>query len=642
MRLRFQVKELVYNYVQDSLCAGSQIIDYNNVEISIYIDDEIIASSTDLSGGLSHPVLPITTAANNIVISDVQIESVNVLYFQIDLPTIVDKTKLRVVINKSGFRTLDRTAIIYGYDLGINSNVSITQDNQEVCFILVPINRGISVATRTVFYGINETIVLTATTPGTIGNLITLTPDGTSTFAQLANDWNTNNPNNTVIATSPDAGLSAIPPINFGSVSPTGGQDEIINDKTYASFHGWRVPYRNDLFLYQNNSALYHNIEYHNTVGLASSFRDAIICCSKETMYKQITTLNDSTVHCPVASIVDSCETDFQDFPIYNYIPNLDYHITCDTNCCQTNDCVIIGNNNVIKPLADFNIVNLVNVNDVQILPFTELEMVFEVLSCTGDTVDSGNLIIPIPGTPPVDLSNYEIPFNPPERGDYLVKITYKVNGVFECLFVKEVKVCNQYEISKIDCNKYKASIYKIPTGSEILKISKLNDNKVFEPYVDFEINYCESVDIVFDEDGIYNFEFNGTSTFNMIVVVDCFWKACALSKIKNLACTDKAQCTCNGYCNQSCRSVPEDLYDFNAFMALSYAYVSLLNLEYFNNYIYDILTPNKIDELFTISQFLNRAKEYCEECNFKFPLANDCGCHGNTPSVKSNDCGCK
>jgi len=149
---------------------------------------------------------------------------------------------------------------------------------------------------------------------------------------------------------------------------------------------------------------------------------------------------------------------------------------------------------------------------------------------------------------------------------------------------------------------------------------------------LDYEIDYCTCKEIVLTEDGIYNFQFqNGEENSNMIVIVDCNWKACMLEYIKKFACTKVAACSCGGNCTNNCTSVPHDMYDFNAFSVLSWAYGSLINTEYLNNYIYAVLEPNKLDELFVLSTFLNRAKEYCAKC-----------ATATTGSSSSSGCGCK
>lgn len=627
MKLRFQIKELAYNYVEDNLCDGVLSQDYNNLNIDIHVDGESIATSADLSGGLIFTPTPFNTAANNITIQDIQVESGTHVLIEIGLPETWDKTNVSVVASKSGFNTISKTFTVYGYDLGINSAVPATANNPDVCFILSPTLRGFTFATDTFFLGVGETVTITADNRGTIGNAFTITGDNVKSVAQLVSDWNAANPTNTVTAISPDAGLARVLS-NLETLVLTNGTDTTNDDKTYASFHGWRVPFRNDLFLYHNNSAAHDLIEYYNSTSLVSSFIDAILCCEADTQFKQIAYVYDNTSHCPNTVIVDQCETPLQDYPAINHIPLFDFYHNCNSGCCPTNGCIVLGDDNVVKPLADFSVVDLLNVNDIVSLPFSAFDMFVEVYNCEGELVDSDSTTINVALPLPIDLSAVEIPITIPERGDYVIQVIYKLDGVFECKYSKKFEACDQYTITKKDCGKYEACIYKIGgAGSEVLKVGKLDENKVFQPYVDFNIPYCTCIDIDLLEDGVYNFEFQGTTTSNLIVVVDCKWKECALGKIKQLACTKKADCACGGNCNGDCTSVPQDLYDLNAFAALSYGYFSLINNEYLNNYIYSTLDPNKLDELHTINQFLTRALEYCEECKFVVTKNNDCGC---------------
>jgi len=630
MILRFQIKDLQYNYVEDNLCDGALVVDYVDTNISISVDGEVIATSTNLDAGLVHAPVPFNTVANTIAIEDIQVESGTHVLIQMDLPNVWDKTIVSVNISKAGFNTLTRTFTVYGYDLGINAAVPATVNNDDVCFILAPTNRGVGNPSITINHGIGETVIVTAVNFGTAGNGFNIIGNGVDSYATLIANWNAANPTNLVIGSSPDAGLAAVPSALQGVFSITNGVDEIIDDRTYASFHGWRVPFNDDILLYHNNSALYDLIEYSDEVPtVVSSFRDAILCCDKGDTYKQLATIYDRSVHCGSPMIADTCETAYQMYPKKKFIPTYSLNVACNTGCCPTNGCVIVGDDNVIKPLADFDTINTINVNDVVVLPYDEVTMIMEVYDCTGVLVESSST--PIPLAIPIDISSIEVPFNPPIKGDYVIQVTYVVGdttGGYSCIVNQTIIVCDPYTIEKLDCNKYKACIYKIGVGTEILKIGKLDKNKIFQPYLDFPIPYCGCVDIDLLEDGVYNFEFQGATTpTNLIVIVDCKWKACALAKISKLACTKKQDCACGGNCNSSCNSVPQDLYDLNAFAALSYGYFSLLNSEYLNNYIYAVLDPNTLNELHTIDQFLCRVEEYCTECNFEITKSNDCGC---------------
>lgn len=629
MILRFNVQQLAYNYIESNLCDGTLSTNYTGLKAAVYIDDELVASSNNLALGFLFASLPITTALNSIVISDIAIENSIYCKFQIDLPTIQDKAKVRVVLEQTGFNTLDRTFFVYGYDLGINPNVAITLNNPEVEFILAQTNRGVTFATGVLTTGIGQTVTITADNPGTIGNAFSITFNNVDSTQTLINNWNAANPTNTVSATDTGGGLAYV--VGMGTFTISGGTDELIDDKTYASFHGWRVPYRNDLFLYHNNSAFYTRIEYSNADEIVARFLDAILCCKGEDFKQTAILYGHDDCSCGSTQLLDTCETDFQNYPSKRFIPNLDFHVSCEGGCC-TDDCLILGQDNIIKPLVDFNVVDLVNIDDVNDVPFDELLMTVEVFDCSGTLIETGAVTIPI--AIPVDVTAIEVPFTPPIQGDYLIKVTYSVEGAFECTYTKVVKVCNPYTIKKLDCGKYQACIYKIEgeITSETLYIQKLDSNKVFVPYNDFLIDYCTCKEITLAEDGVYNFQFqNGDEYSNMIVVVDCQWKACMLAYIQKLACTKVAACSCSGNCANNCTSVPHDMYDFNAFMVLSYAYLSLINTEYLNNYIYAILEPNKLDELFTITTFLNRAKEYCAKCA---PAV--------TGTSSSSNCGCK
>jgi len=629
MKLRFNIKQLAYNYIEDNLCDGTLSNNYTNLRASIYVDDQLVASSNNLALGFLFGALPITTTLNGIVISAIAIENSIYCAFTIDLPLIQDKAKVRVVFEKTGFNTLDRTFFVYGYDLGINPNVAITLTNPKVEFILSPTLRGATFATGTRVTGIGQSFTVTADNLGTIGNAFVINFNGVDDTQTLINNWNVANPTNTVSAVDTGGGLAFV--IGAGSFTIAGGTDEVIDDKTYASFHGWRIPYRNDLFLYHNNSALYTRIEYSNADEIVARFLDAILCCKGEDFKQTAVIYGHSDCGCGSTQLLDTCETDFQNYPSKRFIPNLDFHVSCDANCC-TDDCVILGQDNVIKPLVDFNVVDLANIDDVLDVPFEEMEMIAEIFNCEGTLIDTQAVTIPI--AIPVDVTAIELSFTPPAQGDYLVKVTYLVEGAFQCTYTKVVKVCNPYTIKKLDCGKYQACIYKIaetPT-SEVLYIQKLNDDKIFVPFVDYEIDYCTCKEIVLTEDGIYNFQFqNGEENSNMIVIVDCNWKACMLEYIKKFACTKVAACSCGGNCTNNCTSVPHDMYDFNAFSVLSWAYGSLINTEYLNNYIYAVLEPNKLDELFVLSTFLNRAKEYCAKC-----------ATATTGSSSSSGCGCK
>jgi hypothetical protein len=115
------------------LCGlGYQVIDQQNLAVSIYINGELVSDTIDFNSSFptgSNTVLPgiISTVSKN---SDSHIE--------IDIPftSICQSAYIRVVANKAGWTGVDVTFKVFGYDLG--NGFPVTGVNPELYVVMLP------------------------------------------------------------------------------------------------------------------------------------------------------------------------------------------------------------------------------------------------------------------------------------------------------------------------------------------------------------------------------------------------------------------------------------------------------------------------------------------------------------------------
>lgn len=151
--------------------------------------------------------------------------------------------------------------------------------------------------------------------------------------------------------------------------------------------------------------------------------------------------------------------------------------------------------------------------------------------------------------------------------------------------------ICGTYEITNTD----------LPPLN--VTIEKLNDDKTWDVQETFPIigGATETRQFV---DGIYRFFDSSTSLYHKVPVY-CSIESCLKEDISKIICKDNP-CDCSEGISQKI------YYEFNRKISLVWLFFSLLNSVYVDGFQFTTLSESELDDLFTLSQILNKFTEYC------------------------------
>lgn len=621
MKLRFNIHDAQYS--AGTLCNPTAQSNYTNLSGTITINGVNTITFTNLASGLFLH-LPLPFVSGNVTIQSVTLVNSFYVTLQLDVANISEQIDVKITLAKTGFKPVNRSFTTFGYDIGKNPNVALTAINPDLKLVMIPTTYPSVAATTGVRNPtIGQQFTITANNLGTVGNGISFVGVGPgTTINALVIAWNGANPLNTVTLTyTLGAGYE---PFLGETFTLSGGANASTDSLTYANFSGWRKPFTNDLLLFANYSNLNDEVAYKNIDPLIlAETHIAYLPCYAGTAIQLISLLYaPCNCGCGAPDLIDSCTYGDIEIPGLILIPTFSCGVTC-ASCC-VDDCLVLDNDNFAQFVLDTGNITPLNVNDISVISVEEVTIQADVYSACGNYLNGDSTVISLNPLPA--LAGSQIPITFPEVGDYIVKCTVS-SYAFVCTKVESFKGCTYYKVDKQECNKH--LITNLSLSSISIQVDVLNkDLQWVEKIPVLNVDPCTSYTVELPEDGVYRILIEGTDSY--IIVQDCAMKACFFDYSKNRLCTSKASCACGGNCNGMCKNIPLDVYDFSVFSMLVYNYFALLNDLYIKNWVFTIFQPSDLERLFTITQYLERIKEYCGNCT------------NATVTTKTDGCGCK
>jgi len=413
------------------------------------------------------------------------------------------------------------------------------------------------------------------------------------------------------LGNNPNQAITGNPNMDIQIIEEANNLVDGNQTKAYTSFVAYRKPFTDRIYITNTNSGQPSFIYLSELDKILLSAPLGYICDKNEVKIKQRHTL-EQLIDC-VPTIIDTCESVVQTIGVVTNI--MDYNASVSCVPC-VDDCTSILALNTATTYLDHSLLTTYQVNDLEVYPFTSQELEYTLYDHTGIEVNYQQNTINIGAIPYVhDPATTEFSgWSTDEVGDFLLNIRLSVEGVYYCDKKIKIKSCHFYEIDCIDCNTHR--VHNRSFDDLILNISKLNDDKEFELVEEIALVNLSYVDVVSATDGIYKFEtVRDNKNLIYIVTVHCNLRNCTFDYLNKLICgcsTDKCKC------NKTCK----DYYDFNALMLNAYTYLALLNDEYNFNFIYDTISTEKIDELYTLKSFIERFNEYCDSCTDTTPCS--------------------
>jgi hypothetical protein len=392
----------------------------------------------------------------------------------------------------------------------------------------------------------------------------------------------------------------------------------------------WRKPLTDAIYFFDavsfGGDELSRRIYKDKDGNTISTTRNGFYCSPDCLEIQQIHTVIDPF---DCVTDIDTCASDFKKHDPQPFFPTINLQASCPD--CGQEDCFIVGVNGEARFFVDYHAVTQYNVNDDKRYPYDSQFFEYQVLEYTGAEVaqyDSSFTINP-PDYVHNAFSTQFVGWSLPEIGDYMVKLTLRVPDVWECYETVKIKGCSIFEVEQTACNGYK--IYNRSFDEQEVKILEMQDDKSFVEIDSVTIDSLSSVNITLTRDGIYQFVMKSPFGFPLnlldyIVTVAnfCNIRECLHKHITNLMCASP---------KNDCKE--GDYYDFNALIVTLTTYFNQVNGEFISAPILTtVLADEKINELFTLKQYLDKMEEYCPDC--------DTVCNKCSNNKKSSLCKCQ
>lgn len=385
----------------------------------------------------------------------------------------------------------------------------------------------------------------------------------------------------------------------------------------YSSFTTLKRPFTTELHIYNmvgtKGTVNYYNNNLNTYLG---SGNNLLICNNTNIQLKQEILLYKNN-----NNIIDTC-TSLKTENIVKWTPEFITQVNCSNTCNIS--CINEFDTPTVGYYLDFTNVTPFNYNSstIFITEFFDNQIKVEVFDYTATLIttilNSINLTYSVWSISP---SAYLIPiisnFISSSLGDNVILFTntfYSILGIVPikkdfivCKENKLYKGCHWWTIENTGvCNEYQ---FNNCSASNIIgTLQILNDDKSISDLTTFTVNSFSNTKLTFLDDGVYIIKIP-TSVINVFeyytLSVYCNIQACYLEYLKKYLCnTEKENCN------------KEDNSQFNSFIINVQTFMLLLNEENSFNFIYNIITIDKIEELYTIRTFINRLKEYCNPSN--------------------------
>jgi hypothetical protein len=418
---------------------------------------------------------------------------------------------------------------------------------------------------------------------------------------------------------------------------------------TRPAFIIYRKPFTKEIHYYKASSIIGDSMTYYDveTGDVLSTSANGVFCYEGEYQIKAYSLLQgtEDGCCCPTPVVIDECLSSTYTVPeMYKLMPELFTTISCNT--CD-NDCITNISTNYTESRIDLSQLTCLYVDDVLRNPLDDV-VVKQIIYGIGSVVDDDGVIsgiiidsitkhlgnytvgsVTTPGSVDFENCTAEVTdtdygggslwryiwdnFKTPDVGDYILKTeiyipdsTLTDGKAVSCVKNYTFTACNYFDITQTKCNTYTLTNYSFDTVSVV--ISKMNSSGVFvaETNGTFTLGQCENTTLTISSDGIYKISYTRGSTTQYLIVINyCNIQDCVLSKLEDVIC-----CNPTKICNV------ENVYDYNVLMSLIMVLFAQLNEEYNFNFVYELISDEKLTSLYKTSQIIDRINDvYCETC---------------------------
>lgn len=393
--------------------------------------------------------------------------------------------------------------------------------------------------------------------------------------------------------------------------------------RAFSKFYAYRKPFTNQIFYY-NVVGTQGNITYSNVTDVDNPIQlftgqNGIVCASTGIDIKQTITVSD--VYGALQNTCESTET----IPYINWLPIVNVSVDCSPACNDT--CVSNIGTGTYTTTIDVSNLGSITVDNVSIYPYHNTLYAFvshKIYDYQGVLIESNTNLVFL-GATGTSVTGHTLSLPTfPLLGDVVIESCFTVQGIsgivdgdgnpiinlndasiISCCQTTTISRCNWLTITETDnCGEFVISNCSV--DDTILTIKQLQNDKTFLTISTTTINALDNLTITLLSDGIYSFEVPSKidgETDIFIVTNDCNLKACLFTKLGTLMCKT---------CDTTCIASNKDYYDFNAFTLNLHTYYALLNEEFNYNYIYKAIDINKLNDLYTIKQYLDNLATYC------------------------------
>lgn len=386
-----------------------------------------------------------------------------------------------------------------------------------------------------------------------------------------------------------------------------------VQTKAFSSVALLQRPFTNEVHFY-NMVGTQGTISYTNNADntVLGSGQNGIVCSSAITVKETVTLSNANT--CSSTNAVTAKV----------WLPTLTTTANCPNSC---DGCVNDLATTTVYASLDYSKVSVLKLNNVSVFPTEKMteSLVFSLYDYTGtlqQTLESDQSYVYASYDPATPIVPVEFPFISNTLGANIVTVRnlYSdnvyigiVNGVAAyvstpilwCDTTITMDTCHWWTVTKgTDCGDY--IFTNCSTVATTITLQVLNDDSGWDDVTTITVNPFTSTTINLTSDGVYLIKVPSPtqdSVFEYYTLPSyCAIQACWLAYLQGVICNVPKEC-----------DDTKAYYDFNAFMINAHTLFMMLNDEMNFNYTYDVISDDKLKDLFTMSSFIDRMTEYCE-----------------------------
>lgn len=381
--------------------------------------------------------------------------------------------------------------------------------------------------------------------------------------------------------------------------------------KAFSKFAVLRQPFTDNVYFY-NLVGTQGTIVYKNSTGVQiGTGQYGLICVPLTSCDTNEITIEQTIQVVDIDCVLlDTCISEITDTTKV-WLPKVSNTSSCSEAC---NDCINDISEVTVSNTIDYLLVTPFNINNVLsfLTEYMTETVEFKLFDFQNIEIDSQITTLTVPYASWIlDPAVYLVPttfvITTPPLGDVKVTIEHKYvcdDTVLSCTETIAFPVCHWWSVNKgIECGDYLVNNCSFDTISVVLQ--KLNNDKVFEDILTITINPSSTETISLQADGIYMlkvpsrdivdaFEYYSLPSF-------CNVEACWLNYLNNVICNKPTD---------ECK-IP-DHYKFNAFLINAHTFFMMLNEEMNFSFIYNSISDERLNNLYTLDSFITRFNEYC------------------------------